>query len=88
MSWKRPDKLDKLHLPKKWKKMGNKKDNAGSRREFFSSLIRKKETAKIKMLTPDGNLVEVDKDVIDASVNRQKASSQDIFNWMENPSKD
>lgn len=68
--------------------MGNKKDNAGSRREFFSSLIRKKETAKIKMLTPDGNLVEVDKDVIDASVNRQKASSQDIFNWMENPSKD
>ena len=40
------------------------------------------------MLTPDGKLVEVDKDVIDASVNRQKASSQDIYNWMENPSKD
>ncbi|MBL0267629.1 MAG: hypothetical protein KAX45_00140 [Chitinophagaceae bacterium] len=68
--------------------MGNKKDNAGSRRQFFSSLISKKETAKIKMLTPDGKLVEVDKDVIDASVNRQKASSQDIYNWMENPSKD
>ena len=68
--------------------MGNKKDNAGSRRQFFSSLISKKETAKIKMLTPNGKLVEVDKDVIDASVNRQKASSQDIYNWMENPSKD
>ena len=88
MSWKGPDKLDKLHQPKKLKKMGNKKDNAGSRRQFFSSLISKKETAKIKMLTPDGKLVEVDKDIVDASVNRQKASSQDIFKWMENPSKD
>ena len=43
---------------------------------------------KVSVLTPDGKLVEVDKDIVDASVNRQKASSQDIFKWMENPSKD
>ena len=88
MSWKSPDNLDKLHQPKKLKTMGNKKDNAGSRRQFFSSLIRKKDAAKIKMLTTDGKLVEVDKDIVDSSVTRQKASSQDIFKWMENPSKD
>jgi hypothetical protein len=68
--------------------MGNNQNKNANRRQFFSSLIRKKESAKIKMLTPDGKLVEVDKAVIDASINRQKASKQDIFKWMENPSKD
>jgi hypothetical protein len=68
--------------------MGNYQNKNANRRQFFSSLIRKKDAAKIKMLTPDGKLVEVDKDIVDASVNRQKASSKDIFKWMENPSKD
>ena len=54
MSWKGPDKLDKLHQPKKLKKMGNKKDNAGSRRQFFSSLAAVKALAELaKTPVPD-----------------------------------
>lgn len=66
--------------------MGNNKqpDNK-SRRSFLSGLLKsKKET--IKMLTADGKLVEVDKDVLDAAT-KQKVSNKEILNWMNNPSK-
>ncbi len=36
---------------------------------------------KIKMLTPDGQLVEVDKSVFDQISNRKQVSNKDIFNW-------
>jgi len=71
--------------------MGNNKQPADkSRRDFFSSLLSKKENApkeKVKMLTPDGKLVEVDKAVLDQIANKKKASNEDIYNWMDNPSK-
>lgn len=71
--------------------MGNNKQPADkSRRDFFSSLLSKKENApkeKVKMLTPDGKLVEVDKAVLDQITAKKKATNEDIYNWMENPSK-
>lgn len=71
--------------------MGNNKQPADqSRRNFFSSLLGKKENApqeKVKMLTPDGKLVEVDKAVLDQITAKKKATNEDIYNWMENPSK-
>lgn len=68
----------------------NKKSTDRSRRDFFSSLLAKKEAPaeKIKMLTADGKLVEVDKAVFDAVSQKQKASNKDIYDWMKNPSKD
>lgn len=42
----------------------------------------------VKMLTPDGKLVEVDKAILEQAISKQKASSKDIFDWMKNPSKE
>ena len=65
----------------------NKKTQQSSRRGFFASLLGQK-AEKIKMLTPDGKLVEVDKSVIDRASTNKKASNKEIFDWMQNPSKD
>ncbi len=68
--------------------MGNKKqDSAKSRRNFFTSFLNVKKE-KVKMLTPDGQLVEVDKDLFDAITQKQKVTNKDILDWMNNPSKD
>ena len=61
--------------------MGNNK----SRRSFFNGLLNSKKE-KVKMLTADGKLVEVDKDVLDAA-SKQKVNNQEILQWMKNPSK-
>ena len=75
----------------------NKKTPARSRRSFLSLFLSgKNETAssgnsgkeKVKMLTADGKLVEVDRELLDQAVNRFKANKKDIFNWMNNPSKE
>ncbi len=69
----------------------NKKPDNKSRRQFFSLFAGKDKSAKpemVKMLTRDGKLVEVEKSVFEAATNRQKATKQDIYNWMKNPSKD
>lgn len=72
--------------------MGNNKQSSDkSRRDFFSSLFSANEKSnpeKVKMLTPDGKLVEVDKDVLDKITGKKKASNEDIYHWMENPSKE
>ena len=70
--------------------MGNdKKNGQKSRRKFFSSFFSSSsKTEKIKMLTPDGKLVEVDKAVFEEAARKKKASNKDIYNWMKNPSKD
>ena len=71
--------------------MGNKnKVSDKSRRHFLSLFMAKKETSteKIKMLTPDGKLVEVDKAVIQQASKNQKATNQEIYAWMKNPSKE
>ena len=72
--------------------MGNNKTPGGkSRRDFLSLFSLKDTTAKpemVKMLTADGKLVEVEKSIVDKMAKKQKASNKDIYNWMDNPSKD
>ena len=68
--------------------MGNNK----SRRDFLSLFIQhdKENSAnsKVKMLTADGKLVEVDKAIFEKASKKQKASNKDIYDWMKNPSKE
>ena len=75
----------------------NNKSRAKSRRSFLSLLLSggqatssevTQDNKKVKMLTADGKLVEVDKKLLDEAVKRFKATNQDIFNWMNNPSKE
>ncbi|HEX4875242.1 MAG TPA: hypothetical protein VFV31_01130 [Chitinophagaceae bacterium] len=73
--------------------MGNKKKPINSsRRKFFSLILSASENAEkpemLKMLTPDGKLVEIDKKVFEAASKKQKASNKEIYDWMKNPSKD
>ena len=70
--------------------MGNKNHKDRSRRSFLSLFLSGKDEKKekIKMLTPDGKLVEVDKAVFEEAAGKKKASNKDIYNWMKNPSKD
>ena len=66
--------------------MGNNKNETDrSRRSFFAGFLNPKKE-KVKMLTADGKLVEIDKDVIDAA-NKQKVNNAEILRWMKNPSK-
>ena len=66
--------------------MGNNKQPENkSRRSFLSGLLNSKKE-KVKMLTADGKLVEIDKDVLDAA-SKQKVSNKEILKWMNNPSK-
>lgn len=66
----------------------NKKTTDKSRRNFFSMLLAANSNAeKIKMLTADGKLVEVDKSIVEAAPKKQKAGNKEIFDWMKNPSK-
>lgn len=67
----------------------NNKTDTGSRRWFLSLFNHSgKKTEMVKMLTADGKLVEVDKAVIDAASKKQKSSNKEIYDWMENPSKE
>jgi hypothetical protein len=72
---------------------GHKKNETRSRRSFFSTLFQgsnpsTKDTGeKVKMLTADGKLVEVDKSAL-AGARKMKATNKDIFDWMQNPSKE
>ena len=63
----------------------NKNEINKSRRSFFSNLL-KSNKEKVKMLTADGKLVEVDKAVFDAA-NKQPVNNKEILQWMNNPSK-
>lgn len=55
-------------------------------RFFFKSTPNTTKTT-VKMLTEDGRLVEVDEEILKAASKNQKASNQQIFDWMKNPSK-
>jgi hypothetical protein len=66
------------------------------RRGFLSFFISGKEknpaieqgkAEKVKMLTADGKLVEIDKAVLDEVTKKQKSTNKEIFDWMKNPSK-
>jgi hypothetical protein len=49
---------------------------------------QKEESATVKMLTKDGNLVEISREVLDQVTKNKKASNQEIYEWMNNPSKE
>ena len=63
----------------------NKNETNKSRRSFFTSFLNSKKE-KVKMLTADGKLVEVDKAVLDAA-SKQKVNNKEILQWINNPSK-
>lgn len=45
--------------------------------------LKPKNGDKIKMLTPDGKLVEVDRSVIEKATGSKKATGQEVFEWMD-----
>jgi hypothetical protein len=63
----------------------NKNETNRTRRSFFTGLLNLNKE-KVKMLTADGKLVEVDKAVLDAAT-KQKVNNKEILEWMKNPSK-
>jgi hypothetical protein len=79
--------------------MGNKNTPGDKSRRWFLSLFLPEAEAgtgktgsgskpeMVKMLTADGKLVEVNKELLDKAQNRIKATRKDIFDWMDNPSK-
>jgi hypothetical protein len=64
--------------------MGNNNQDS-SRRSFFTGFFKPKKE-KVKMLTADGKLVEIDKEVLEAAT-KQKVNNKEILQWMKNPSK-
>jgi hypothetical protein len=73
--------------------MGDNNNDAMKSRRWFLSLLSptgKKAAApgKVKMLTAEGKLVEIDKSVLDAASKKQKSSNKEIYDWMKNPSKE
>jgi len=45
--------------------------------------LQKGKEEKVKMLTPDGKLVEVNKSVIEKNAGVRKATDQEVFDWMD-----
>lgn len=73
--------------------MGNKKNEIDKDRRWFLSLFTSSEKESenpemVKMLTADGKLVQVNKAVLEAASTKQKSSNKEIFDWMDNPSKE
>ncbi len=69
-----------------------KKIKEKSRRWFLSlfTATDKKEanTEVVKMLTADGKLVQIDKSVLEAASKKQRSTNKEIYEWMNNPSKE
>ena len=73
--------------------MGDNKQSEDKSRRWFLSLFTAadKKPAKsgmVKMLTADGKLVEIDKAVLEAASKNQKSTNKEIYDWMQNPSKE
>lgn len=70
----------------------NKKTTEKSRRDFLSIFMasdkKTKPTEMVKMLTADGKLVEVSKAMLDEVAKKQKSTNKEIYDWMNNPSKE
>jgi hypothetical protein len=64
----------------------NQNQENKSRRWFLTGGVLDSKKEKVKMLTADGKLVEVDKSVLDAAA-KQKVNNKEILDWMRNPSK-
>jgi hypothetical protein len=73
--------------------MGNtKKTTDKTRRDFLSLFLSPKEKSnnseKVKMLTAEGTIVEIDKAMLDKIATKQKATNKEVYDWMKNPSKE
>lgn len=68
--------------------MGNESKKSTQSRRGFLSLLTRGQQEKVKLLTADGKLVEVDKAVLDQVKKNQKATNKEILQWMNNPSKE
>ncbi|MFZ1454268.1 MAG: hypothetical protein WAT20_16295 [Ferruginibacter sp.] len=72
--------------------MGDNKQSEDKSRRWFLSLFTAENKAAtpgmVKMLTADGKLVEVDKAVLEAASKKQKSTNKEIYDWMQNPSKE
>lgn len=68
-----------------------KKPASNSRRKFLSLFNLTQHNAaaneKVKLLTADGKLMEVDRSVLEKVATKKKASNKEILEWMQNPSK-
>jgi hypothetical protein len=54
--------------------------------KFLQKTSQTQEIKKIKMLTPDGKLVEVEESLISNKLaDRQRASNKEVQNWMKTP---
>jgi hypothetical protein len=70
--------------------MGDDKKPTNKTRRWFVSggLVDNEKREMVKMLTADGQLVEVDKAIFDQVANKKKATNKEIYDWMQNPSKE
>ena len=72
--------------------MGQEQKNTSSSRRKFLSLFNLTQSntgnEKVKLLTADGKLMEVDKAVLEKAATKKKASNKEILAWMQNPSKE
>ncbi len=66
--------------------MGNNQNK--TRRGFFSQFLSAEKEEKVKMLTPDGKLVEIDKKIFEAAAKKKLTSNKELYDWMQNPSKE
>jgi hypothetical protein len=70
----------------------DKKIKEKSRRWFLSLFAApgkdEANTEVVKMLTADGKLVQIDKAVLEAASKKQRSTNKEIYEWMNNPSKD
>jgi len=69
----------------------NKKPEEKTRRWFLSLFTADKKAAKegmVKMLTAEGKLVEISKTVLEAASKKQRSTNKEIYDWMQNPSKE
>lgn len=48
----------------------------------FNKSSKNKNTEKIKMLTTDGKLVEIDKSMIEKEITTSRASNKEVLEWM------
>lgn len=74
--------------------------NTSNRRAFFSKAIRSVLTVgigistleanaqqagnKVKLLTAEGKLVEIDQEALDQTATKRKVTNQDILDWSDN----
>ena len=60
-----------------------------SRRGFLrlDMNVKSHSTGSVSMLTADGKLVYIDKEIVSQATEGSRASNKEILEWMKNPSK-